>query len=66
MKTYLAIASFIAGIVFALLGLLLPPIGVIDAGVNMLVAQLLVLAATLLGVDSYYTKMRETMDKNTQ
>ena len=58
-KSILAIASFSAGIVFALLGLFLPPMGVIDSSVNMLVAQQLVLAATLLGVDSYYTKMKE-------
>lgn len=59
MKAKLAVASFIAAVLFATLGLLLPPTGIIDASVNMLVAQLLVLTATLLGVDSYYTKIRD-------
>jgi hypothetical protein len=37
--------------------------GVIDSTVLMLVAQLLVLCATLLGVDGYYDKMREILNK---
>lgn len=33
--------------------------GIIDGSVNFLIAQLLVLCATLLGVDSYYAKIKE-------
>ena len=46
---------------FAAAGLYLPPMGVIDSTVLMLVAQLLVLCATLLGVDSYFDKLKELM-----
>lgn len=59
MKARLAVASFVAAIVFALLAIFLPPLGQIDSSVNMLIAQLLLLAATLLGVESYYTKMKD-------
>lgn len=59
MKNRLAVAAFVAAIIFATLGLLLPPMGIIDGSVNMLVAQLLVLVATLLGVDTYYTRIKD-------
>ena len=44
-------------------GLILPPLGVIDGSVLMLSAQLLVLCATLLGVEGYYEKMKEILKK---
>ena len=44
-------------------GLILPPLGVIDGSVLMLSAQLLVLCATLLGVEGYYEKMKEILSK---
>lgn len=50
MKTYLSIASFLSGICFAALGMFLPPQGVIDGSVLILVAQLFVLCATFLGI----------------
>ena len=59
MKAKLAVASFVAAVLFALLAIILPPLGQIDSSVNMLIAQLLLLAATLLGVDSYYTKIKD-------
>ena len=59
MKRYLSVAAFICAIVFGLMGILLPPMGVIDSSVNMLIAQLLVLTATLLGVDSYVDKLKK-------
>lgn len=49
-KIGLAIASFIAAIAFGLLGILLPPLGYIDGSVLILIAQLLVLCATLIGI----------------
>jgi len=51
MKRKLAVASFVSAIIFGLIGLFLPPPGSIDRSVNFLIAQLLVLSATLLGVD---------------
>jgi hypothetical protein len=50
-------------VAFAAAGLFLPPQGEIDSTVLMLVAQLLVLCATLLGVDGYYDKMKEILNK---
>ena len=63
MKRKIALLSFCSAVAFAAAGLYLPPMGVIDSSVLMLVAQLLVLCATLLGVDSYFDKLRELMKK---
>lgn len=63
MKRRLAAASFGCAVLFGALGLLLPPLGVIDATVNILIAQLLVLCATLLGVDSYVDKIKRLTGK---
>jgi len=61
MKRKIALLSFCSAVAFAAAGLYLPPMGVIDSTVLMLVAQLLVLCATLLGVDSYFDKLRDLM-----
>ena len=53
MKKYLSLASFVAAIVIALIGMWLPPPGVIDGSVLILVAQLLVLCTTLLGIKEF-------------
>ena len=53
--------AFGSAVAFAAAGLILPPLGVIDGSVLMLSAQLLVLCATLLGVDGYYDKMKEIL-----
>jgi len=50
MKKYMSVASFVAAVLFAAAGLLLPPQGEIDGSVLLLVAQLLVLCATFLGI----------------
>jgi len=55
--------AFGSAVAFAAAGLILPPLGVIDGSVLMLSAQLLVLCATLLGVDGYYDKMKEILKK---
>ena len=61
MKRKIALLSFCSAVAFAAAGLFLPPQGEIDSSVLMLVAQLLVLCATLLGVDSYYEKIKEIL-----
>ena len=61
MKRKIALLSFSSAVAFAAAGLFLPPQGEIDSSVLMLVAQLLVLCATLLGVDSYFDKLKELM-----
>ena len=48
-----AIASFVVGTVLTFLGLLLPPIGVIDNSVLVAAGQFLTLCATGLGVKEY-------------
>ena len=55
--------AFGSAVAFAAAGLILPPLGVIDGSVLMLSAQLLVLCATLLGVEGYYDKMRDLIKK---
>lgn len=49
----LAWAAFIAAVVLAFVGLLTPPRGEIDSSVSMVIAQFLLLCATLLGIKSY-------------
>ena len=61
MKKKISLLSFISAVAFAAAGLFFPPQGEIDSSVLMLVAQLLVLCATLLGVDGYYDKMKEIL-----
>ena len=63
MKKKISLLAFCSAVAFAAAGLILPPLGVIDGSVLMLSAQLLVLCATLLGVDGYYDKMRELIKK---
>ena len=53
MRTHIATASFVAALVFAAAGMWLPPKGEIDGSVLILVAQLLVLTATFLGIKGY-------------
>ena len=45
--------SWVAAMVFAIWGVFVPPKGSIDSSVLILIAQLLVLCATFLGVESY-------------
>ena len=61
MKKKISLLAFCSAVAFAAAGLFLPPQGKIDSTVLMLVAQLLVLCATLLGVDSYFDKLKELM-----
>jgi hypothetical protein len=63
MKRKIALMAFGSAVAFAAAGLILPPLGVIDGSVLMLSAQLLVLCATLLGVEGYYDKMRDLIKK---
>ena len=55
--------AFGSAVAFAAAGLILPPLGVIDGSVLLLSAQLLVLCATLLGVDGYFDKLKQLMNK---
>lgn len=50
MKKYLSVAAFICAVMFAAVGMALPPQGEIDSSVLILVAQLFVLCATFLGI----------------
>lgn len=63
MKKKLAILSWVSAVAFAIAGILMPPVGEIDESVLMLIAQLLLFCATLMGVDSYFDKMRELLKK---
>ena len=63
MKKKISLLAFCSAVAFAAAWLFLPPQGKIDSTVLMLVAQLLVLCATLLGVDSYFDKLKQLMSK---
>lgn len=52
MKAKFAACALAAAIVLAFLNMLLPPIGEIHTSVLNITAQLLIFAATLLGVDA--------------
>lgn len=49
-RIWLAISSFIAGIGFGIAGMLIPPPGQIHGSILILIAQLLVLSATFIGL----------------
>ena len=51
--------AFVVAVVFATVSLFLPPQGKIDASVLMWCAQLLILCATFLGVESYVNVIKE-------
>lgn len=50
LKAYLAVASFVFAIIFAFTGMFCDPRGIVDNSVLILIAQLLVLCATMLGL----------------
>jgi len=60
MKKYLSVASFVCAMLFATAGMWIPPQGEIDSSVLILIAQLLVLCATFLGVKD----LRTPLDNN--
>ena len=63
MKRRLAFLSWGAAVLFGAAALFLPPQGEIDHTVLLLCAQFLLFAATLLGVEGYYEKMKEILKK---
>jgi hypothetical protein len=63
-KIILAYLSFFAGIGFGIAGLALPPIGLIHSSVLILIAQLLVLTATLLGLNIKFDLERKYFHTN--
>lgn len=66
-KIILCYASFISAVVTGLLGLFLPPAGVIDSSVLFFVAQLLLLVGSILGLDLHYSNYGATKsNKNTE
>lgn len=50
-KTIIAVCSFFWACVISAVALMLPPAGVIDSTVLVLVAQLLVLVSTIVGIN---------------
>lgn len=54
-QTIIAIASFVAAVGFGIAGFVVPPTGQIHDSVLYLIAQFLVLTASLFGVGAFYT-----------
>ena len=63
MRQKLALASWFIAVILSVVALLLPPMGVIDHSVIILVAQFLLLCATFLGVDSYVNMIKSHMNE---
>lgn len=63
MKARLAAWSFAVASLVTLAGMVLPPLGVIDSSVLIVVGQFLILSATLLGVDSYVDQIKKLSQK---
>lgn len=61
-KQMLAIASFIAGCTFGMMGLWIAPTGIIHQSVLIMTAQLLFLSATFLGIDIHWDLSRHKYD----
>ena len=58
MKQTMAVVAFTFAMVFAIAGIIIPPLGVIDGSVLILIAQLLVFCATFFGIDNYVNLIR--------
>lgn len=54
-QTAIAVASFLAAVAFGIAGFIVPPPGEIHDSVLYLIAQFLVLTASLFGVGAFYT-----------
>lgn len=54
-QTAIAVASFLAAVAFGVAGFIVPPPGEIHDSVLYLIAQFLVLTASLFGVGAFYT-----------
>jgi hypothetical protein len=61
MKRKLAFLSWMAAVLFGAAALFIPPQGEIDHTVLVMCAQFLLFAATLLGVEGYYEKMKDLL-----
>lgn len=59
LKSFLAVASFLAAIVFGAWGMILPPPGIVSGSVLILIAQFLVLSAGFLGMNIHVDLMEK-------
>ena len=57
-KSALATASFVVAVLLTFAALILPPPGEIDSSVLLVVAQFLILTATLLGVEGFAKEVK--------
>ena len=58
MKSGISILSFVSAIVIGFIALFIPPEGIIDSSVLWFVAQMLVMTASLLGIDLKVDNLR--------
>lgn len=57
-KSTLSIIAFVAGVIIGFIALFLPPQGIIDSSVLWFTAQMMVMGATLLGIDLKMSDLR--------
>lgn len=60
---FIAIAAFIAAIGFGIAGFIVPPPGEVHDSVLYLIAQFLLLTASILGVGAMFTSQKITLQK---
>lgn len=58
LQTYIAIASFVAAVLFGIAGFIVPPPGEIHDSVLYLIAQFLLLTASIFGVGAMFSSNR--------
>lgn len=64
MRKFLSLGAFLSALVFAAMGMWIPPQGEISGSVLILIAQLLVLCATMLGIKDYTSIINKTLQKS--
>ena len=62
-QTIIAIAAFIAAVIFGIAGFVVPPPGEIHDSVLYLIAQFLLLTASIFGVGAMFSSHRTKSDK---
>ncbi len=63
-QTCIAVASFVAAVCFALAAFIVPPPGQIHDSILYLIAQFLVLTASIFGVGAMFTNARNNINQD--
>lgn len=64
MKNALAVASLASAIALVVVGMIIPPPGIVDETIIVIFAQLLIYSATMLGVEILIAKHKALFKQN--